>query len=123
MSSCKESNSETGGSAHAAARAIVSRIRKRDSMHEVRGGIVVPVGLGASCARRGGGGGGWKRLAIAFLIALAALAAFAAFEVVPRSEADADANGRSIPTLEAASPSAGTIVVTWENPGETDTLA
>ena len=120
MSSCKESNSETGGSAYAAARAIVSRIRKRDSMHEVRGGIVVPGGVGASCARRGGG---VKRLAIAFLIALAALAAFAAFEVVPRSEADADANGRAIPTLEAASPSTGTIVVTWENPSETATLA
>ena len=37
--------------------------------------------------------------------------------------ANANDNGRAIPTLEATSPSAGTIVVTWDNPGETDTLA
>ena len=37
--------------------------------------------------------------------------------------ANAGDNGRAIPTLEATSPSAGTIVVTWENPGETGTLA
>ena len=35
----------------------------------------------------------------------------------------ADTPAREIPTLEATSPSAGTIVVTWENPSETDTLA
>ena len=37
--------------------------------------------------------------------------------------ANANDNGRAIPTLEATSPSAGTIVVTWENPSDTDTLA
>ena len=37
--------------------------------------------------------------------------------------ANAGDNGRAIPTLEATSPSAGTIVVTWENPSETGTLA
>ena len=35
----------------------------------------------------------------------------------------ADTPAREIPTLEATSPSAGSIVVTWDNPGETDTLA
>ena len=37
--------------------------------------------------------------------------------------ANANDNGRAIPTLEATSPSAGSIVVTWDNPSETDTLA
>ena len=61
-------------------------------MHEVRGHRRPERAWRVLCPR---GGGGVKRLAIAYLIAMAALAAFAAYEVVPRSEADADDNGRA----------------------------
>ena len=65
--------------------AMVSRIWNCDSVHEIRGRTVIPGARGAPAPQTIGGMS--MRLAIVFLIALVALAAF---EAVPQAEAQAD---------------------------------